>query len=312
MVVHVSPELELVRLLDDPGGVLAGHGQVEVTPRVYNQNPIAQTSTHRRNTELKANICMRKIIHLRSPISRFPRGREFAHAGKFGDVIYALPTIRALGGGKLWLHDWACETRMAMTPEAVEVIRPLLLLQPYITEVSWRQQRPSTAVDLSTFRLHSNRFARSLPLTRQVLRCCGLSEHLDVPPWLHVDFAVSHAPVVMARSSRYQNPNFPWREAVQKYGHKAVFLGTQEEHRVFVDAFGAIPWAYTADLLEAARIIAGARLFVGNQSALRAIAEGLKANVVQEVCLEMPNTCFGRPGEINISAHCPESLPLCT
>ena len=252
---------------------------------------------------------MRKIVHLRSPSSRFPRGREFAHAGKFGDIIYALPAVRSLGGGKLWLHDWACETLMEMTPAAVGVIRPLLLAQPYITEVNWCQQRPAAAVDLSAFRSRSNRFARSLPLTRQVLRCCGLPEQLDVEPWLRVDFAVARAPVVMARSGRYQNPNFPWREAVQMYRGKAVFLGTQAEHRVFVDEFGAVPWARTADFMEAARIIAGARLFVGNQSALRAIAEGLKANVVQEVCPEMPNTCFGRPGEINISAHCPESLP---
>ena len=101
---------------------------------------------------------MRKIVHLRSPSSRFPRGREFAHAGKFGDIIYALPAVRSLGGGKLWLHDWACETLMEMTPAAVGVIRPLLLAQPYITEVNWCQQRPAAAVDLSAFRSRSNRF----------------------------------------------------------------------------------------------------------------------------------------------------------
>jgi hypothetical protein len=47
------------------------------------------------------------------------------------------------------------------------------------------------------------------------------------------------------------------------------------------------------DLLEAAEIIAGAEIFIGNQSACNAIANGLGKKVILEVCNYAPD-CFLR------------------
>ena len=62
----------------------------------------------------------------------------------------------------------------------------------------------------------------------------------------------------------------------------------------------ALTEAYkTKGLLEAAQVIAGAKLFVGNQTATHAIAEGLKKPIVLEVWREGPNCIVHRPGVVH-------------
>lgn len=61
----------------------------------------------------------------------------FTHPGRFGDLIWALPTVRALGGGLLWL------------PESLRPMEPLLRAQPYIRDVvfdeTWQVQDTAPA-----------------------------------------------------------------------------------------------------------------------------------------------------------------------
>jgi hypothetical protein len=61
----------------------------------------------------------------------------FTHPGKFGDLLWALATVKALGGGRLWL------------PDALQSIGPLLLAQPYIHGVyfdpTWQVQDTAPA-----------------------------------------------------------------------------------------------------------------------------------------------------------------------
>jgi hypothetical protein len=73
-----------------------------------------------------------------------------------------------------------------------------------------------------------------------------------------------------------------------------IFVGIQSEHDEFVGLFGFIPRIETPTLLDAARIIAGARVFIGNQSCPMAIAIGLGVNVIQEVWEPDANCLFRR------------------
>ena len=97
----------------------------------------------------------------------------------------------------------------------------------------------------------------------------------------------------------------PW----DKYARDAVFVGLPDEHAAFCREVGPVTQYPTDDLLQVARVIAGAKLFVGNQSSPRAIAEGLKKPVVQEIFMHDPNCCFNRPDEWDGrdgSVHLPE------
>jgi hypothetical protein len=91
---------------------------------------------------------------------------------------------------------------------------------------------------------------------------------------------------------------------VEAHRHESCFIGLQEEHLAFVEAFGEVPYLPTADLLEAARVIRGSRLFIGNQSCCFAICEGMKHPAVLEVWRSYPNCCIERDNVVHgVGAH---------
>jgi hypothetical protein len=72
---------------------------------------------------------------------------------------------------------------------------------------------------------------------------------------------------------------------------------------------GPVPIVATPTLLDVARVIAGCKLFVGNQSCPRAIAEGLKVPVASSHGRH--NTChFARPDAWYDRLPPPELFPL--
>lgn len=215
---------------------------------------------------------------------------NFSHSGKFGDLIYALPAIKSSGGGRLtitWRDDCGLGEK-----EAANVI-PLLDRQPYIAKAVFGLP-PKRCRNLDDWRGH---YDDKLNLADMV------SSWLNQPlsggggPWLSVDQPESDefdGGVVFSRSQRYRDDSFPWGEVAKKFPD-AGFIGTDEEYVDFQNVFGSIGRVVCEDLLKAAEVISVCRLFVGNQSCLRAIAEGLKVPVFVETYAPMNNTVFERP-----------------
>ncbi len=52
---------------------------------------------------------------------------EFFHSGATGDIIFSLPTIKAMGGGKLYISNF--------DKQRSESVKKLIEVQPYISEV---------------------------------------------------------------------------------------------------------------------------------------------------------------------------------
>lgn len=237
----------------------------------------------------------------------------FHHSGDMGDIIYSLPVIKAMGGGVLFVspHNrfpypldsrWS---RMGGNASAVDNIRPLLEAQHYIDRVAYTHGTPiSTSYDLNRFRLPwKNRTARDFDSIKK-LHCDAFNiEWPDSKPWLEIrnPISIPGKPIVVARSPRYHNDQFPWYELVQKFGNQMVFVGDESEARVF-QGFGApkhkIYWHQTSNMLELARVIAGASICVMNQSAPLAIAHGLCKPVVVEEWPGNPNCHLEREGAI--------------
>lgn len=243
----------------------------------------------------------------------FDSGRKavFYHSGDFGDIIYALPTIRAMGGGELVIGPeikvgFECGTRQTFTENVFNIIAPLLQLQPYITKLSYAPAMPKVDYDLNLFRQH---LIKEADLIRKGDRRLNLAEaHLKTfrqrleecnRAWLIVDHeeAIPDKPVLIHRSPRWRNHDFPWDKVLEVHGHQAVFVGLESEYEDFTKAWGhvcALPYYPTSNFLELARVIAGSELYIGNQSAPYAIAEGLKKNTLQETWPEGPNCLFER------------------
>lgn len=234
-----------------------------------------------------------------------PTEKVFYHSGDFGDIIYALPAIRAMGGGKLFIGpslEW--KTRLAMTAAHVDVMRPLLELQPYIHGIEFCQRPPPEVnVNLNRFREH---LLTEHQLAGARSRLHNLAEaHLytfklplsecDVP-WLTVDgpVAMEKYPVLIHRSARWLNPNFPWDKVMARHGKHAVFVGLRAEYNQFCKQWGWLPYIPTDNFLVLARLIAGCRLFIGNQSLPYALREGMKKESLLEVWPGGPNCVFNR------------------
>ena len=80
---------------------------------------------------------------------------------------------------------------------------------------------------------------------------------------------------------------------VKEFYDDIVFIGLAQEHEAFQKEFDKVFFCPCDNLLEAAGIIQGAELFIGNQSACNAIANGLGKKIVLEVCPYGPD-CFLR------------------
>lgn len=232
------------------------------------------------------------------------------HSGDLGDVLYALPAIRWLCSQRqdqCELHlESASYTTQRMTPELIALIAPLLLAQPYVASV-----RPWTGepvdFNLNDFRAvlfpalkRNAKVAVRVRLTDWQAGVVGAPAACADEAWLSVP-PRPVAEYVINRTSRYQNPRFPWKRIIGELESKmVVFVGTVEEHRTFKTEVA--PWVLrypTADLLSAAQVIAGADCFIGNQSACYAIAEGLKKPALIEVFPPMPNCLFSRESVVH-------------
>ena len=223
---------------------------------------------------------------------------RFIHTGDLGDVIYSLPIVLAMGGGILHLVNIDGVSLHGMAKERVELLRSLLLQQQYIEGVETELPDSDLTIDLNLFR-KSGIDVTTTHLVHVMAKSFGFDATLKYGKWLGVRNPRRVADVVISRSARYHNPMFPWAQVVERYHDRAVFVGTEDEHTEFVKAFGDIPHHPTADLLAAAEVIAGCKLFIGNQSCPLAIAEALKKRLVIEVCRPCPNCCTDRNGVVN-------------
>lgn len=244
----------------------------------------------------------------------------FHHSGDAGDVIYSLATMKALGGGVLFLSPdnhcpWPKGTRVRPDQHWANNIMPLVMAQSYVWACHYTETMPANVtVDLnrfrefyncpsdndawtSIFRLHLKKFGVDYPENRSWL---GMPDSIPIGTW----------PVIVNRTHRYRNDSFPWTSIIDRHYDKMAFIGSGEEYQNFIGLGNPprkIPYVPTKNLLEVAQVIAGAKVFIGNQSCPMAIALGMNKNVLQEIWHERvsedkwrgnPNCILKRPNLI--------------
>jgi len=218
---------------------------------------------------------------------------KFYHSGDLGDIIAALPVIRQLGGGRLVIGSKGkTNTRESMAGARYEVIRPLLEAQPYIESVEYDDAPNGITHDFSEFRAMDEVVCENLAQWQG--RVFGIT-NLDLFPWLYLDRKPEKTgTTIFARSARYHNSEFPWKELYEQHRENAYFVGGLMEWQAFQESVGRVCYANTKDLLHAAQTISGASLFVGNQSCPCWLAMGLGVPVIQEVWMDHPNSIVVR------------------
>lgn len=236
---------------------------------------------------------------------------NISSTGDLGDVIYLLNIIRQIPGAPHTLCLRSSPTTKAKGPEGVqrmfELLEPLVRLQPYISDV--RIIQPSDPVDWKSedFR-NSGHYSKGETLMRahlkHLIKMKNIGEDFTASdPWL---FGIDSSPrskgrIVINRTGRYRNEQFPWTEIVAHYRHRLIFVGMHHEWREFIGHHGYVEFQPTTTMLEVAQLIAGSDLFIGNQSCANAIAEGLKHPLIQETHLEFPDCIYVRPNASHIA-----------
>ena len=217
----------------------------------------------------------------------------YSHAGNFGDVLYGLAAIKAAGGGDLIICPEQRKTAPCSIPisrQQYEFFAPLLKEQSYLRNVSYSEKYPTQDVhDLNTFRNawvdHELKAKEHLDtLAKAHFYTLGIMHRFDdADTWLRVSDPIVTGKIVIARSPRYNSPTFPWKRLVQQRGKDLLFVGLEHEHARFEKDWGAkVSFWRVNDMLEMARLIAGARAFVGNQSSPLSLAIGMGQRVICE------------------------------
>lgn len=231
----------------------------------------------------------------------------FKHSGDLGDIIYSLPTIKALGGGILYLNPGkplpspihGIPTKKFTSETPINMVRPLLEAQPYIEKVLvWNGE--TVTYDLDQFRSKGMNLAKT-NLAEAHCKAFGVDPDVISYQWIFNvrPKRIGNTRYIFHRSARYHNPSFTnhyWPHYVSMYGNFALFVGIPDEYKAFVSAFNCshVPFHQVNNFLELAELIQGSDLFIGNQSMPFSIAEGLHAKSILEANDQNPNCHFKR------------------
>lgn len=225
--------------------------------------------------------------------TRNPFTNRFLHTGDLGDIIAALPIVRHVGGGEIVLTD-SYDPSHRPIEDRVSAIAPLLRAQQYVFGVDYVKDPDPATID---FNLRD--FRRIYSPTRTLTETQALwlkQSYVSMRPWLAADNMPPTGHVIVSRTARYQNANFPWLRLVYEYGERMRFVGTREEHEAFCNYVRRnIPHIQTDNLRQVAQVIGACDLFIGNQSAPCWIAIGLGKRIIQETSPTQLDSIVRRP-----------------
>ena len=164
-----------------------------------------------------------------------------------------------------------------------EQLIPLLKCQPYINEAKIYEDE-AIDVDLDEFRnLEIN---QSQGHIARWYFYAFLADYDLSKSWITVD-KIDNNYVLVNRTQRYKNISINYK-FLNNYKNIA-FIGMQSEWELFKKEVPNCEFLICDDFLKMAKIIAGCRLFIGNQSFAYALAESIKVPRVLEVCPFAPN-----------------------
>jgi hypothetical protein len=175
--------------------------------------------------------------------------KSFAHTGDLGDVLYSLPTVRALGGGELVFYPDK-RVREAFTVERAHNVGTFLAEQPYVRR--WRfapSGMEGCGVDYDFGRDWRTEYMKSgggENLAYSQAKAFGVDPAVADEPWLAVEHPARLARVVVIRSHRYRQHDFPWLELARRYRREAVVLGTRSEADELFHLYGFVSSASSA------------------------------------------------------------------
>lgn len=217
---------------------------------------------------------------------------SYFSSGCLGDAIYSLPSVRSHGKGNYYFGNrpWTRPIE-----DRLWSLKRLFESQDCIGSVEVHRGQPIT-VDFSTFRNGGRIFGDTI-IDRQAR---WTRANIDLSkPWIQADpDPRTKGRIVVNRSPRWNGFWMPWKALVEAFGPDMLFIGLDDEYGDFCAKYGHVERLPIKDLMDAAQAIAGAEMYMGNQSSCNAIAEGLHKFKLTEVCLYAPDCLYKRQGAL--------------
>ena len=229
--------------------------------------------------------------------------KSVSHSGNLGDILYSLPALhRAFYKDPMGLKfvyyiklDRPSTFTDAQHPlgsvmmnrKMFDMAYPLLKAQPYIHEVIALEKGEDMRVDydLDLFRKEYKNLSAGNIQTWISMVYPELRPNLHRPS-LFADPKPNDY-ILVSRSSRYQNQWIDY--SLLKHYDNVKFIGVEGEFKALRLHNPNIEHLEVKDFLELAELIAGCRLYIGNQSMPYAIAELLKVKRILEQFAHAPN-----------------------
>lgn len=197
---------------------------------------------------------------------------SFFHSGATGDIVFSLPTVRAMGGGNFYIPNF--------DKQRSESIKKLIEVQPYINEV-FVMDGHAPGYDLNRFRDYAGHNAN-------LVEAHFRGQNIPVDEtwkqgWLtlpepNFELFPTLKYSVINRTTNYADPNFNWAtevEYLKSISDEVYFLGYFKEWQLFNQTFGTDVNFVDLDFLEGAYFIKNAVMFSGCYSCWSTIAMGL-------------------------------------
>jgi hypothetical protein len=240
-------------------------------------------------------------------IEKIRKVRTFKHSGNLGDIIYALPTIMALGSGILHiatgdyppLISAEAPHPIPLSSDIVDQMVAFLKIQPYLKDVK-PYGGEVVDYDLDCFREYvvNDRALWKVHLAYWHLKTFNVRFDLW-QRWLF-NIASSYVNDIVVTYSVNNATHcgvFNWR-VLEDYIDKCIFLGFENEYYEFKKYTGLeISFLKAKNIVELAQVIKGSKLLISNQSFCFALAEAMKHPRVLDVLRlrsnSLPQSCNG-------------------
>lgn len=204
------------------------------------------------------------------------------HTGKIGDCIYGMPVLKQYGNCNLYLS----KERKEFTDKSIKFIKPLLEKQDYVNKVETFEEPQRIDIDITLFRKLSNLKYTHLSWAQLMT----FQKYMDLSnKWIHNIKSKEKAKIIISRTRRYYG-FFDYKKLLNEVDTSKIgFIGLKEEYKKFCNDFKAVRRINIDSALEAASIIKGSNIYIGNQSGLYAIGEAMKVPRILSICPEAPN-----------------------
>lgn len=207
------------------------------------------------------------------------------HSGKLGDICYAIPCIKALGIDILYIPETTAES-----PRLYSNIKDLLLLQgikevrEYPSNLPYLTIAPGIHIDYDLDRARLQPGKGIIHIVKRYLDAFNVKIENWEDPWLFVDDVrpnIEGEYTVINYTGRHiKNEQLnitskvDWLKVIRE-AVNPVFVGTGNEHILFCKEYDYVPFFYTANILEVARVVKHAKTVYCNQSVVMALSQSM-------------------------------------